>query len=1350
MSGVNAHAIISQPNPNHTSSDNTSTAVPWKRSMRCFVEVLTAGHPLLYTAASAVGGVSNAKHAFAFKVPLSRPCLSFLWDHQVNGAFIMPGAAYLEASIAATTTSALLASPLAAIVGAAILAPCVLPEPDKASSIELSIEVANYIGSISISSSGAVATSHLKASIVSVSDGEVGVITRINHSPSPSPSLEIARALARDPQDTASVYQGMRSAGLQYGPTFRLLRNVKSSKDAAFATLDAAPTASDSIISGFLMNPAVLDNCLQLGAVVPEPQNESAPEPFVPATIAAFIVNHPLEGSSRLAAMARRSPETAQKQSTKATYRDQSIVDMSGTQLMVLEGLEAKPLHGAGRSGAAGRNAGPSKALEAHDVLYEVQWNAADRLAEVLELSSSGKERNEIESTLSLSRITSTQPTAVAGAVLATLQGALHLHAQSVQLNTTQHAPSAARAANSQNFAASEMWGMLRSFAAEAPAVGASGIRFDSADPVHGVSSTAQMKISTVSNTAVSDGYGISAQAGVGLRAALLRCTSTRQAPPHFHLMPRPRGAFRNLVAEPVVLGASSTSSSSSANAGWVEMQVKSVGINFRDVLNVLGMYPGDPGPPGGDCAGIITRIPPDCHLPYAVGDAVFGLAAGSLGSYVIASPHTLVPLPKGLTFEEAASMPTVFTTVDTALVQLANVTPGETVLVHAAAGGVGLSAIQMTKTLNARVVATAGSSDKRNLVRSVGVEAALGSRDTVFVGELAELGGTDIVLNSLTSSGMVAGSLAGLRAGGRFVEISKRDIWSGARVAQERPDVAYSLVAVDFMSEAALNAALTRVAAGAATGALKPLPLVGHDLSNVSSALRQMSQARHVGKIVVRSPALKSANPSQISEGSVLVTGGMGVLGSQVAQWLTQNQVSAVTLLGRSGHLADESTALAVTSSSSLIFKSLVTMAACDISDEEGAIHALSLSSERPLQGVMHAAGVLADGTMALQRFQGLQTVFGPKVDAALALQHHIPSHSISYQVLFSSVAALMGSPGQANYSAANSLLDALAGAAQQAGSVATSVQWGAWAGAGMAAGDTTTAARIERTGMSLLAPSQGLGILEGMFLSTKPSTALPVIAATPFVWGKFLKRFGAKPPVLFSEFVQEIKVEKDGSTADGASGSAGAAWAGISQGDRKVAVETLVKDAVRSILGADVSANEPLMAAGLDSLGAVELKNALEGRMGLQLPGTLIFDYPTIEALTEHLQTQLPESESVDETSSTSVVDLVPATDLGLLSGHHSSTVLTLAGLSTRSATPGAILSTSGVDAITPVPLERWDLEVATRLSLPARFGGFLPAADVFDLALFGLSMTEAELMDAQQRILLEGSYEVCFYLK
>jgi NADPH:quinone reductase-like Zn-dependent oxidoreductase len=238
-----------------------------------------------------------------------------------------------------------------------------------------------------------------------------------------------------------------------------------------------------------------------------------------------------------------------------------------------------------------------------------------------------------------------------------------------------------------------------------------------------------------------------------------------------------------------------------------------------------------------------------DCSQ-LAVGQDVFGLAHGCLGTVVTGPEALLVPMPPAVSYSEASSMPTVFTTVSATLLQAAALRPGERVLVHAAAGGVGLAALQVVASVGAAAVATAGSPSKRSLLRSLGVSAVVGSRDSVFVGPVSCLGGVDVVLNSLTSPGMVGGSLAVLKQGGRFVEIGKRDIWAPAAVAAERPDVCFSLVAVDFLPLKVLQQQMLRVSSLLAAGQITPLCTANYTLTSVVAAMRLLAQASHVGKV--------------------------------------------------------------------------------------------------------------------------------------------------------------------------------------------------------------------------------------------------------------------------------------------------------------------------------------------------------------------------------------------------------------------------------------------------------------------------------------------------------------------
>ena len=236
---------------------------------------------------------------------------------------------------------------------------------------------------------------------------------------------------------------------------------------------------------------------------------------------------------------------------------------------------------------------------------------------------------------------------------------------------------------------------------------------------------------------------------------------------------------------------------------------------------------------------------------------------------------------------------------------------------------------------------------------------------------------------------------------------------------------MAYNLVAVDFLDGQAVNAALTRLSSRLASGALQPLPLVVHGLGAAQAALRQMSQARHVGKIVVRSPLPQAA--SVVATGTVIVTGGLGTLGSLTASWLAHTSGLGILVTGRVGRLAGSNSLAALVHASGR----LITMISADASSPEDAAHLIG-SSAVEVVGLMHASGVLADATLQNQTARGLRTVFAPKMAALHTLQQGLSQQPGAFQVLFSSIASLLGSPGQGNYSAANSTLDTFSQASQ------------------------------------------------------------------------------------------------------------------------------------------------------------------------------------------------------------------------------------------------------------------------------------------------------------------------------
>lgn len=479
-------------------------------------------------------------------------------------------------------------------------------------------------------------------------------------------------------------------------------------------------------------------------------------------------------------------------------------------------------------------------------------------------------------------------------------------------------------------------------------------------------------------------------------------------------IVPEPRGSLANLSAITTPL------KTINLEPDEVLVGVQSVGINFRDVLNILGMYPGDPGSAGGDCCGTIVAVPKGSR--HSTGDIVFGQAGGCLGTHVVAKSLMMAPCPPQISSSEAASLPTIFLTALACLSDAAAIGNGDCVLVHAATGGLGLAAIQVASVMGSRVIGTAGSPNKRVFLRKfscsssriVGGEVvALDSRSVSFASEPVTLNSVSptVIVNSLTSPGMVAASLGALSRGGKFIEVAKRDIWSAARVSQERPDVAFHTVAVDFMPPEIVGKGLWTIANMVSSGKIKTLPALSYGLGDVAAAMRQLSAARHIGKVVAsRRQELKSA-----SKTSWLITGGTGALGSASAEHLCSLGAKECVLLGRTGtlkyfSLSDSST--------------LITIAMAD---------SWSFQRNQRYQvnehtGFLHAGGVVMDAMLRRQNASMLRRVFAPKIGGLQKFAKHVKLVPMQSVNVFSSVASALGSGGQSSYAAANALMDAVA----------------------------------------------------------------------------------------------------------------------------------------------------------------------------------------------------------------------------------------------------------------------------------------------------------------------------------
>jgi NADPH:quinone reductase-like Zn-dependent oxidoreductase/3-oxoacyl-(acyl-carrier-protein) synthase/acyl carrier protein len=1330
--GTNAHAVVKSSffSPENT----TSSMLTWKKRRHY---VLPEAHLLLQTALSAVPSSGQV----SLVADLSSPQLAFLWDHKVMGKSIFPGAGYFEAS---SRVAGMLLPDLAsngshyeAVTSAIISAPLMLPALEKVgatvkNSILFNVEMNVRSGALSI-----------KSSVVATG----AVTTHVN----------AAAALLSSSLNGKNITFGKEDTSIKESTVPCNAMKSVLNLDITDETIEAsAPSAAVAELhtlterSGLWMDPAPFDCFLQLGQVF---NSGDSREVYVPAGLGALRC---APGACNFARKPEAWAAVIPLNKNGAAISDFHLTSGISDALCVISELEAKSMGKAPTS--AGASASTARVLQPATCLYETIWSANNLIEPGESFLADGKTLWQLaqqQSAIIDPAAAAADAISAAQRVLLSGQEGSAIQLQSVGYPGAFSQPfgnAATVNASSTSLMGSALGGLIRTLNRECPQMSWS---LAAADPMAPSSATLPAsRLMHLSRSASKfDLFGSAAKSSARYTPALISSAAQEALGP-YHLMPMPRGSLTSLVPLPVAVDVPQRHPQDQ-----VVLNVRSVGLNFRDVLNVLGMYPGDPGPPGGDCAGIITSgylRSQNGEILAGPGDAAFGLAFGSLGSHVIASAKTLVPMPQGVSFEEASTMPTVFVTVDTALNRLAQVKQGQRVLLHAAAGGVGLAAVQVLQAAGAQPLVTAGGPFKRSLLRTLGASHAASSRDTVFAQELVVASGpADVALNTLTSSGMVAASLAMVNAGGTFIEISKRDIWSSTRIAQERPDIHYNLLAVDFMSADALHAAMMRVSAGLGESTLHPLPTAGHDMRAVVTALRQMSQARHIGKVVVRpTPPLKSG----ACDGSVLITGGTGALGSIVTNWLIGQKACHLTLVGRSGLTAGDGAPPFLTAAHG----AAITLVKCDASLAEDLVALQQFGTAAPqLTGLFHAGGVLADATAANQSAQSVLAVFAPKAAAYQRLDAVSGVNAMQTSVLFSSVAALLGSVGQLNYSIANSWLDAMAAQKQASGLGVISTQFGAWKGGGMAA---ITSLKMESMGLGALTPTTGLASLTGLLRHSSAQPAVAAvggiasqIAASPIDWPTFLKHVQGPGTSYFADFAH-LKVEEtrgEGSVA--ASGKPAmvvrkAATGGTAGMDAEPRAEYLrkeVESAAAAIIGGNVSVSEPLMAAGLDSLGAVELRNSLEGRLGLQLPSTLVFDYPTIDAISEYVGTQtdpVDNNEEDDENIASAV--LVDSSSLGNITLVDSTgsmpTTLLVTGVASR--TPqNALHRGVAIDVITSTPTSRWDVELQLTQDMPARFGGFLSAAYYFDATSFNTSSAEAILMDPQQRIVLELTGEV-----
>ncbi len=691
---------------------------------------------------------------------------------------------------------------------------------------------------------------------------------------------------------------------------------------------------------------------------------------------------------------------------------------------------------------------------------------------------------------------------------------------------------------------------------------------------------------------------------------------TTDESPVHLEISTR--GSFDGLMLNPMMRR--------QPGLGEVELRVLATGLNFRDVMNVLAMRD-DPEPLGSECSGVIVAVGEGVEN-FAIGDHVMAIASGCFSTYATTRVEWVERKPEHLTFAQAATIPMAFLTAHYMLNYVAKLSAQDRILIHAAAGGVGMAAVQLAKQVGAEIYCTAGSPEKRDWLKSLGVQHVMNSRTLDFADEIRTLTngqGVDVVLNSLAGE-FIPKSLSALSEHGRFLEIGKRDIWDATQVAQLKPNASYH--AVDLGTIFVNDLTLTRKMFDEIRDAinhrtLEPLPVQTFDLEKSADAFRYMATAKHMGKIVM---AQSVHSPVIHANATYLITGGLGGLGLIFARWLIEQGARHLVLLGRTDAQSDfQRTRLRE-------FQDMgaqVVVARGDAGQRNDVSAVLSqIKQTMPrLRGIIHAAGVLDDGGLLQQDWSRFKNVMTPKIAGAWHLHALTQQQSLDFFVLFSSIASVLGSSGQANHAAANMFLDTLAHYRRALGLPALGINWGAWSDVG-AAVEHDVVSRIASQGMGTISPQSGVEIFERLWRQGATQ-----VAVMPIEWSKFaLPRTVHRPSAFLSQMVAKLPQVKQGIKPSNIEAEPHRLQIILSapSGKQRAMLIDFVREQAGRVLQIDATklpSRVPLSDLGLDSLMAVELRNLLGTGLGLKtkFPATLVFDYPTIETMADYLAREL-----------------------------------------------------------------------------------------------------------------------------
>ena len=677
--------------------------------------------------------------------------------------------------------------------------------------------------------------------------------------------------------------------------------------------------------------------------------------------------------------------------------------------------------------------------------------------------------------------------------------------------------------------------------------------------------------------------------------------------------------------------------------AGEIVVQVAAVGLNFRDIMAATNLLPDDiEGEDawwrnlGLEFSGVVSAVGEGVST-LKIGDRVMGMGRGLLRRYARVDARAVAKIPPQLSFADAAAIPTTFMTAYYSLEYLGRLAKGEKVLIHLGSGGVGLAAIQVARALGAEIFTTAGSEAKRDYLRGRGIQQVMNSRTLNFAADvLAATGGrgVDVVLNSV-SGAAIDKSLECLAPFGRFIEIGKRDL------AQDKPIGLKSLYynnsysVVDLAAVASERPQLLRNLFDTVTqrfleGIYKPIPTRCFSISNVKDAFRFLAAAQQIGKVVVifDAPTLEVEfelqKPLRLnSNASYLITGGLRGFGVRVAEWMSSIGAGRLLLVSKSG-VADAGVSERleeIRERGTEVEEIALDLVNCDAVE---TFVAQQVNAVMPLRGVVHGAAVIEDGFLQQLDHLKIRRVLQPKIAGTWNLHRALEraGAAVDFFVSFSSIAQMIGSPGQGNYVAANSFLDAFSQFRRDRGRTALAVGWGPIGGSGFVARSEALSAYMESSGFKLVSDADAAEML-GQFLRTNLTSIVYAavdwkVASRALISIASNRRFqpllnwqtgGANR--LLSELLMNPRL----------------AWPDI--------IEEAVCSEVAKILKVDpaqIESKQKLSETGLDSLAAFQLKNRVESLLDITIPIAKFVQSPSVAGLSQLIAATIDAKIEVD----------------------------------------------------------------------------------------------------------------------